>query len=186
MEQSLRRAYYLGMSFLVRRIVRVASAYSLSGGALLRHAARRPCRMPGCPALVERDFCPAHVPAVRAERSASRRGYGRRWERYTRWFKRQPGNVICRDCRRAPTQCVDHIVPVSGPDDPRFWEPGNHQGLCHSCHNRKTATIDGGFGRAKPRHGGLRQEARSVHIDEVPVYGGGLNLRSFDPADRAS
>lgn len=33
---------------------------------------------------------------------------------------------------------VDHITPVSGPDDPLFWDDKNHQGLTHSCHSRKT------------------------------------------------
>jgi 5-methylcytosine-specific restriction protein A len=29
-----------------------------------------------------------------------------------------------------------------------FWDFANNvQGLCHSCHSRKTATEDGGFGR---------------------------------------
>ena len=146
----------------------------------MSHTARRPCPMPGCRALVEGGFCPAHRPATRPVRSASRRGYGRRWERYTRWFRRQPENVIGRDCRRAPTQCVDHIVAVSGPDDPLFWEPSNHQGLCHSCHNRKTAMADGGFGRAKARQNKVRQVAitsqdearqlaRSMYIDEKPT-----------------
>jgi 5-methylcytosine-specific restriction endonuclease McrA len=32
---------------------------------------------------------------------------------------------------------VDHIVPVTGPDDPKFYDAGNHQLLCHHCHNVK-------------------------------------------------
>jgi 5-methylcytosine-specific restriction endonuclease McrA len=35
---------------------------------------------------------------------------------------------------------IDHIVPVTGPDDPRFWDMSNHQALCsraHGCHDRK-------------------------------------------------
>lgn len=33
---------------------------------------------------------------------------------------------------------VDHIIPVTGPDDPLFWEESNHQPLTHECHSRKT------------------------------------------------
>lgn len=33
---------------------------------------------------------------------------------------------------------VDHIIPVDGPNDPRFWDHKNHQGLTHECHSRKT------------------------------------------------
>jgi 5-methylcytosine-specific restriction endonuclease McrA len=32
---------------------------------------------------------------------------------------------------------TDHIVPVTGPDDPRFYDESNHQSLCNRCHNRK-------------------------------------------------
>jgi hypothetical protein len=39
---------------------------------------------------------------------------------------------------------VDHIVPHSGDHD-LFWSAANHQTLCEPCHNRKTATEDGGF-----------------------------------------
>jgi 5-methylcytosine-specific restriction protein A len=43
-------------------------------------------------------------------------------------------------CRRGwmtKADLVDHIVPVSGPADPRFYDLENLQGLCHPCHNRK-------------------------------------------------
>jgi hypothetical protein len=39
---------------------------------------------------------------------------------------------------------VDHIVPHGG-DQTLFWDAANHQTLCEPCHNRKTATEDGGF-----------------------------------------
>jgi 5-methylcytosine-specific restriction enzyme A len=45
------------------------------------------------------------------------------------------------------TSDVDHITPVNGPEDPLFWEQSNHQGLCHSCHNHKTAKENGGLGK---------------------------------------
>ncbi len=41
---------------------------------------------------------------------------------------------------------LDHIVPVQGPKDPRFWDVTNIQPLIHGHHSRKTATYDGGFG----------------------------------------
>jgi 5-methylcytosine-specific restriction protein A len=42
---------------------------------------------------------------------------------------------------------VDHIVPHKG-DAERFWDSEhNWQALCKRCHDRKTATEDGGFGR---------------------------------------
>jgi 5-methylcytosine-specific restriction endonuclease McrA len=32
---------------------------------------------------------------------------------------------------------VDHVIPVTGPDDPRFYVPECHQALCDRCHNVK-------------------------------------------------
>jgi 5-methylcytosine-specific restriction protein A len=40
---------------------------------------------------------------------------------------------------------VDHVVPVSGPDDPRFLDFGQVQSLCHPCHSRKSALEDSTF-----------------------------------------
>jgi len=80
--------------------------------------------------------------------SANERGYTSRWARYSKIFRRN--NPLCVDCKKrgilTPSRHVDHIKAVSGPDDPLFWDPENHQPLCESCHAHKTATEDGGFG----------------------------------------
>ena len=34
-------------------------------------------------------------------------------------------------------QCVDHIDPPDGPDDPRFWDKNNHQPACIHCNSVK-------------------------------------------------
>jgi len=90
---------------------------------------------------------------------AAARGYGYRWQKYSRAFlARHPLCVRCRQAGRAtPSECTDHIVPVTGPDDPGFWKPTNHQALCWRCHSVKTMTEDrllGRVGRAtrKPPH----------------------------------
>jgi 5-methylcytosine-specific restriction protein A len=43
-------------------------------------------------------------------------------------------------------EVTDHITPHRGDRD-LMWRLSNHQALCASCHNRKTAIEDGGFGR---------------------------------------
>ena len=48
------------------------------------------------------------------------------------------------DCRR-PAVVVDHIKPFNQGGE--FWDPGNHQAMCKSCHDRKTAKEPGGFSR---------------------------------------
>jgi 5-methylcytosine-specific restriction endonuclease McrA len=80
-------------------------------------------------------------------KTATERGYGSTWARYSRnRLARQPECVGCGD----PARVTDHIVPVTGPDDPRFWDPENHQSLCIPCHSVKTTkeTAEGRNGAA--------------------------------------
>jgi len=118
-------------------------------------AAPRPCTYPGCGVLrcdKHRDHARRAADARRE--SAHARGYTNRWQQYRASYLR--AHPMCVRCLArkllVPATDVDHVTPVSGPDDPRFWESMNHQGLCHSCHSEKTATEDGGFGRAGRGH----------------------------------
>lgn len=118
---------------------------------------QRPCATFGCRGLVagQERYCQACQAKPRRRSyddqrpSAAARGYGRPWQVYRRWYLRE--HPLCLQCqaagRLAPATDVDHIVAIDGPDDPRFWEPTNHQALCHECHSRKTTREDGGFGR---------------------------------------
>jgi len=60
--------------------------------------------------------------------------------------------VLSRDpmCRTEgcgnPSTVADHIVPLEQGGENTFE---NLQGLCASCHNRKTAKYDGGFGKKR-------------------------------------
>lgn len=88
---------------------------------------------------------------VHSRSNSTRRGYGYRWQRYREsWLQSHP---VCGDRERGRSaehsECarsgrvsaatdVDHIKRVTGPDDPLFWEPSNHQSLCHVCHSLKT------------------------------------------------
>lgn len=58
-------------------------------------------------------------------------------------------NPLCVHCfkegRYISAKIVDHIIPHKG-DMKLFWDSENHQPLCESCHNKKTAKEDGGFG----------------------------------------
>lgn len=102
----------------------------------------RACNKPGCGRATTERYCDQHQELPRRhdlERpSAAKRGYDRRWRKYVKWFLAQPEHRICAcGCGRLATE-VDHIKPVSGPDDPMFWSGSNHQGLTHECHSRKT------------------------------------------------
>ena len=76
--------------------------------------------------------------------SASKRGYTKRWRKVRRMvLRRQP---LCVWCGDVATQ-VDHIVAMACGG--AQYDMGNLQAMCASCHSKKTANEDGGFGHAK-------------------------------------
>lgn len=100
----------------------------------------KPCRHPGCAALVERGrYCPAHIPprAPDSRPSAARRGYNKPWRHLRRAIL--AASPLCVACKAAPATEVDHILPLrrGGTNDLT-----NLQTLCKSCHSRKTAFYD--------------------------------------------
>ena len=101
---------------------------------------------------------PAHTHTKREREyrpSSAVRGYGHRWRQArASYLGRHP---LCLECQaqgvtKAATD-VDHEAAVSGPDDPRFWDESNWQGLCHACHAAKTVAEDAGFGRGVRKRG---------------------------------
>jgi 5-methylcytosine-specific restriction protein A len=80
--------------------------------------------------------------------SKVRRGYDRRWEKIrAAVLAEQP---LCFSCEEqgwiAEATEVDHVIPLSrgGTHDRNNLRP-----MCRSCHSRKTAREDGGFGRGR-------------------------------------
>ena len=124
-------------------------------------ALARACRVMGC---AGGEGC-THGAVQRAQAvdrdrgSSASRGYGARWRAFRDWFiselfrlgvpraglcgSRLPGAKATEDseCARLDLlvmgTVLDHIVPVTGPDDPRFFQPLELQLLCESCHNAK-------------------------------------------------
>jgi len=115
---------------------------------------KRPCRWPGCPEVIEGGgWCDAHKKQHRQaddrrRGSAASRGYGARWRKASRQFLRE--NPLCRHHQQQgivkAATVTDHTIPHKGDQD-LFWDRNNWQPLCDECHNIKTATEDGGFGR---------------------------------------
>ncbi|WP_112310348.1 HNH endonuclease signature motif containing protein [Pseudogemmobacter bohemicus] len=108
-------------------------------------AAPRHCAA-GHPSFTGRR-CPVCAAAAQARVDAARptarkRGYDSKWEKARLGFLGSHPTCSCG----AVATVVDHIVPHKG-DKKLFWDRSNWQPLCASCHNRKTATEDGGFGR---------------------------------------
>ena len=129
----------------------------------------RPCASSGCRDVSDQSRCPKHRREKRAKAEQTRltahqRGYDRRWREFRKvWLNKRPfcgdrldgpsseHSLCAAEGRFTAATVVDHIVPHSGPGDPMFYDERNLQSLCAvPCHNRKTATEDGGFLRRIP------------------------------------
>ena len=105
----------------------------------------RPCRHPGCTALVSGGYCEAHKPKDRDRRSTEASSW--HWMYLTsEWIDDlRPTQLLqepfCRECaklgRRTRATEVDHVQPHRG-DWTVFTDRSNLQSLCHSCHSAKT------------------------------------------------
>lgn len=72
-------------------------------------------------------------------KSSTQRGYGYKWQQFRAGhLKQHPLCVHCeREGRLVLATDLDHVVPHRGDPD-KFWS-GPFQGLCASCHSKKTA-----------------------------------------------
>jgi 5-methylcytosine-specific restriction protein A len=100
------------------------------------------------------SYCELHAKVIRKQADAKRassnqRGYGYRWQQTSKGFLRAHPLCQCKDCLEGVKQLkaatvVDHIIPHKG-DMELFWNRSNWQAMAKDCHDRKTATEDGGF-----------------------------------------
>lgn len=92
---------------------------------------------------------------IEKRESSAKRGYGRAWQKAREGFLRKHPLCECDKCQagtlrvRAAT-VVDHIIPHRG-DKKLFWDRNNWQAMAASCHSKKTAREDGGFGNKSDR-----------------------------------
>ena len=114
---------------------------------------RRTCAAPGCSALALPNHakCKVHAAKVRSQERA--RSKGKRIYLDARYRKARAvymaEHPLCAACGALATD-LDHVVPHKG-NMRLFWDEGNWQALCASCHSVKTAAEDGGFGNAQRR-----------------------------------
>ena len=66
-------------------------------------------------------------------RHVEKRYNSTQWRKYRRAFLAE--HPLCVQCGKI-AEVVDHIKPVRLGGD--FWQPLNHQAMCHSCHNSKS------------------------------------------------
>ena len=115
-----------------------------------------PCSHPGCGVLSFVRYCSYHemkylARAAKLDRirgTSHERGYGQAWRKLREQVLRE--EPLCKICLMqgavTPATDVDHKIPKSmGGTDART----NLQSLCSTCHSRKTATEDGGYGNER-------------------------------------
>lgn len=115
---------------------------------------KRPCASPMCCELIDigTSYCDKHTKEKESKYKKDLPDY-RKWYSTKRWIKARlsylrvhPLCVHCKQNNRVTSATVvDHKTPHKG-NLKLFWDSNNWQGLCGSCHGRKTATDDGGFG----------------------------------------
>ena len=92
-------------------------------------------------------------PSEDNRKTAHQRGYTVQWRRYRLVYLYD--NPLCVHHlalgKLVSANVVDHITPHKLDMD-LFWDVGNHQSLCKQCHDIKTATEDGAFGREVKAH----------------------------------
>ena len=116
-------------------------------------APKAACVVPGCgEAVIGRGRCATHTKTARAYTDRHHTGAtaynSARWVRLSRAFRAE--HPLCANAAANVPGCtlvateVDHVVPHRG-DVQRFFDVSNLQGLCRTCHSRKThKETDGG------------------------------------------
>jgi 5-methylcytosine-specific restriction protein A len=140
------------------RLIAPASArptYSRRSRMAMR--SRKPCAVPGCPALTSSRWCAVHAkqPAISRpydERrgSTAERGYGTDWRRLREVALRRDFH-LCQRCletknRPTPATEVHHIVGIDIAPELRL-DIDNTLSLCGPCHKLITAQEQGIWGR---------------------------------------
>lgn len=108
----------------------------------------RACAHFGCTNLTRERFCEDHIDDKKKEKqfyekrrgTAYQRGYDHKWNKESKRFRNKPDNQFCYiqgpQCAEL-VECVDHIFPPDGPDDPRFNEDKNYGPACIACNSWK-------------------------------------------------
>jgi|TARA_Y100000310_G_C20463516_1_gene706470 5-methylcytosine-specific restriction protein A len=116
---------------------------------------QKPCAVVACKTLTRTQYCEEHKLEERKRKAefdktrptAHQRGYDSRWRKYRKIFlnKFPFCQYHLKNSEYVQATVVDHIIPHKM-DKVLFWKESNHQALCKSCHDSKTAREDSRFG----------------------------------------
>lgn len=120
----------------------------------------RICKKAGCGRTCGegKDFCHVHKGLEGKRRIFTFRGKSSQWHRMygsARWRKMSKAFLekypVCFICGK-PAKIADHITPHRGAPG-LFYDEGNLQPMCWSCHSRKTFRENNNFNRRKENQG---------------------------------
>lgn len=101
---------------------------------------KKPCAYPGCPNLTHGKYCDAHGTLEQSEYHRQQSNFYAtiEWKKKRQeYLVEHPFCVECRSKGRATAATiVDHILPIKMGGAP--LDDCNLQGLCWSCHSRKS------------------------------------------------
>ena len=119
------------------------SPFVMEGMILMPMKSKRPCRYPDCPNLTDGRYCDEHKALYTERPSASKRGYGSKWQRVSKaYLRKHPLCVKCmKNGRFVTATVVDHIIPHRN-NYALMWSESNWQSLCKPCHDKKTRNED--------------------------------------------
>ena len=114
-------------------------------GSIMASKSPHFCLQPSCHNLTNNAYCEEHAPLHMTyadnRASASERGYDAKWSRFSKRYLSQPEHQFCAlhispNCKGI-AECVDHINPLRGKDDPRKYDQSNLQPACLACNTLK-------------------------------------------------
>jgi 5-methylcytosine-specific restriction protein A len=108
---------------------------------------KRVCAHLGCHELTTEHYCPGCKEKYgkqdqrfynQKRGSAARRGYGYKWSKESKRLQDRAENQFCYikgpNCNQF-VECIDHIIPPNGPNDPMFKDPLNRAPACNWCNS---------------------------------------------------
>jgi 5-methylcytosine-specific restriction enzyme A len=99
------------------------------------------CNYPGCSQLAAQNgYCKKHQNSGYHKNLQRHSMYGRKWQTESKKYLAE--HPWCEDCMKKGVFTVAtevHHKRKHQGNSKLFWDKNNWQGLCHSCHSKRTA-----------------------------------------------
>ena len=147
---------------------------------------KRPCSYPGCPKLVNSQYCEEHKKLTDKQYNQyGRDNFTKNFYKIPEWLytkrKQLEAHPFCAEClkagKRTRATIVDHLVPIK--DGGERFAPSNLQSLCWSCHSRKSAAEGSRWGTRPHEYRNPWGTGGSKSLRVLPLTAGPQSNASF-------